>query len=494
MLIRHNEDDLDKVFRQKLYNAEEEAPLHLWEGIRQNNKKKRRIFFMWWMLPVALLLGGAMVYALQRGTTSRPTLAQTIETKNGPTTSLSVNANEEETSSINETTANKEEKKNVQSIKNTTSNSSRNNQKQLEQKTTNAAHKRNTSSKSEVANHPKQSRVKTISPATFEVAMEKSTTSHAQERVDFPDVLSLQTNDALTLDSISKDRTIVTDELKQELETEVFTGGLPYVESIKQNYPQHWSIGAYYLLSQPIRVQRPNTIDDSFKAFADRTKPQLSHGFGLMASYNLAWDVQLSAGIEYQRFNEKHRWADSTLVQNKQYIFEYDTLITMDFTTITQNIEDSIITEQVITTSRERVNRYSSINIPVLLSWNYSINKYSIGLELGPVFRINSVYEGNFVFANWVNEPAETGFTNATGSISSTSKLQSYEMSTVNMYRNWRTDLHIGLQQSYRFSPRLAASLSLQTRIMMTDSRTSNEIVHRFIQPGVRVGLNYFIK
>jgi len=496
MLIRHNEDDLDKVFRQKLYNAEEEAPLHLWEGIRQNNKKKRRVFFLWWTLPLALILGGAMVYAIQRNADSEPALAQTIEAKKVPTISSSINTKEEETSSSNETNVNKEGTKGsaLSSIKNTTTSSTNNTQKQSKLNPRKVTGNKIRSSKSKVADQIQQSAVKNISVASFEISKSETVADNMNESVDFPNVLSLQINDVLLLDSTARNRAIVTNALKQELEKEVFTGGLPYVESTGQNYPQRWSIGAYYLISQPIRVQRPNTTDDSFRAFTDRTKPQLAHGFGLMTSYNLAWNVQLSAGIEYQRFTEEHNWIDSTLVQQKKYIFDYDTLTSMDYTTVIQTVADSVDTEQLTTTSRKGINRYSSISVPVLLSWNYAINKYAIGLELGPVFRISNNYSGNFVFANWVYQPAPTGLSNASGSYTKTSGLQSFEISTASVYRNWSTDLHIGLQQSYRFSPRLAASLSLQTRIMMTDSRTSNEIVHRFIQPGVRVGLNYFIK
>ncbi len=499
MLIRHNEDDLDKVFRQKLYNVEEEAPLHLWEGIRQN-KPKRRAFIWWWMLPVALLLSGVLVYALREDSETQATMAQTLNEKK--------NQSDERKNSSSPTTGAKEDDNKLTEDKNQTTSAQNNDSKSK------ALYNHNTSNNTDQTNTISKSKNTSSSiaqehlPAAVNKVLVKENTigitpkiglGVAQQKtvIDsdvFPDIFSLQINDELRLDSLHAHQNSVTEVMKQELEAEVFSDGLPYVESTKAIKPHLWSIGAYYLLSQPMRVQRPNANDDSFKAFTDRTSLGLSHGFGLMTSYSLPWNVQVSAGIEYQRFDERHQWIDSTIVQKKTFVFEYDTLIAMDFTTVTQNIADSVVSEQLVINPRERVNRYSSINIPVLLSWNYRMDKYSIGLELGPVFKINSIYTGTFVFSDWVNLPTETGVWNTAGSISNTSVSRPYDLATVQVYRNWRTDLHIGVHQSYMITPKLSASLALQTRIMMNDARTSGEIAHRFIQPGVRVGLNYFIK
>jgi len=76
MLIRHNEDDLDRMFRQKLYNVEEETPLHLWEGIRQQNTRKRKTFVWWWVLPTAILTMSAVVYLLHGDHSKSNAIAQ----------------------------------------------------------------------------------------------------------------------------------------------------------------------------------------------------------------------------------------------------------------------------------------------------------------------------------------------------------------------------------------------------------------------------------
>jgi len=294
---------------------------------------------------------------------------------------------------------------------------------------------------------------------------------------------------------VTKPQTLLSQVLQESIEQDVFSGGLPFIGPTEDKVPLRWSMALYYGLAQPLRLRQPASQEYAYNQFVDRTQLGLSHSAGLMIGYSLPWHVQISAGIEYQRFHERHDWIDSTLVQKKTYVFDYDTTSTFTGTTITQYVIDSAETNEWKTQSNSRINRYSSINIPVLLSWIYPFKKYSLGLEVGPVFRIQSIYNGEFVFANWQSLPPTTNIWTEAGDASSSVLIsKSYEVPISQVYRSWRTDLHLGIHQSYLITSKVAASLSLQTRFMMNEPRTANETAHRIIQPGVRVGLSYFIK
>lgn len=474
MLIRHNEDDLDKVFRQKLYNAQEEVPLHLWEGIRQKNTRKRRALIWWWVLPVAILTIGAAAYVLHSDNSETIAIAQlATEKKTSATVVFDNNVNK-----TNEATNSRQENRSVKS---------------------------QPSSVIEKNNQPKKSGLKGLTNSNNKmVVFEKETAQSTNTKFDSgKSYISPKMDDAVSQDLIlvpdldsseTKKQTSLSISLKESIEQDVFSGDMPFIEPTASKIPSRWSLDLYYVLSQPMRIKQPNAQSDTYTQFVDRTQLGLSHGTGILLSYSLPWNVQISMGIEYQRFHERHDWIDSTLVQKKTYVFDYDTTSTLTGTTITQYVMDSVETNEWKTQSNSRINRYSSVNIPVLLSWSHSFKKYSLGLEVGPLFRIQSIYNGEFVFADWQSLPPTTDIWTEADEASAVMVSKRYEVPTTQVYRSWRTDLHLGIHQSYSITSRMAASLSLQTRIMMNEPRTASNMAHRIIQPGVRVGLNYLIK
>jgi hypothetical protein len=60
--IRRDENSIDKLFRQKLQDAEEPTPLYLWEGVRQRSAPKRR--FLWWWFAGAVVALGLITWAV----------------------------------------------------------------------------------------------------------------------------------------------------------------------------------------------------------------------------------------------------------------------------------------------------------------------------------------------------------------------------------------------------------------------------------------------
>lgn len=491
MLIRHNEHDMDKVFRQRLHSLEEEAPIHLWEGIRQKTSKKRRGMIWWWFVPTMLLLCGIGTYAFWNYQNSQKAIASVAflspqKTVEEPQQVVSKSLGNEE-SVINDHVVSKQ---NVHAISTNNNNDIRlGNEPGNREKSNSIINNKYT--KKEKRKNPW---VETQIPSLQETENTDDTVASILMSSDWSSLISEESLPViLNTDSIKT--TKLNDAIQAEVENQVFDNSLPYVNLPDQNAEQRLWLGAYYLLSQPIRMQTSSTEENTFRQFNNRTDLRLSHAVGLMATYRLPWNLNLSVGAEYQRFDEKHQWTDSVLVRRRYYEFSFDTTSSGNLTTVTPTIVDTSDTDTWRVAEHHRLNRYSTINIPVLFSWNYSRNKYAIGFELGPVFKVNRVFQGEFVFADWKSMPSldvDSWLDFPQESIVQES--YGYPVTTSQAYTNWTMDLHLGIAQSYMFSNKFGASLALQTRIMMNDSRTSNQIVHRIIQPGVRLGVNYYLR
>ncbi len=78
MLIRRDEHDIDKAFRQKLHDAQEAPPAHLWEGIRKQSGGRRRFAAIWFWLVLAVVsaagVGGYHLLASEKQIAQTETL------------------------------------------------------------------------------------------------------------------------------------------------------------------------------------------------------------------------------------------------------------------------------------------------------------------------------------------------------------------------------------------------------------------------------------
>jgi hypothetical protein len=283
------------------------------------------------------------------------------------------------------------------------------------------------------------------------------------------------------------------DTLTKTLEREVFAPSLPYIDAPAVR-PSRLSVGAYYSLAQPMRVKRSGADDANFRDLTNRTDLSLAHGLGVQASYRVFGNWEVSAGLEYQRFNERHRWFDTTIVYGKIYSLVLDSVYDGAELTVTPVVHDSTVSKSMHIRDNAVDNRYTRFQMPLIVRWNYVKGKYSLGLEGGVVLHLQSTYKGGLTHMDWiplppfpVNSSAEVAVTAYQYQSRSTVPLQK-------VYKDWNTDLHFGIHQSYRFAHQWSASLALQTRIMINNADAERYTKHRMIQPGLRVGINYFIR
>jgi hypothetical protein len=513
MLIRHNEDDLDKVFRQKLYGAEEETPLHLWEGIRQRVPQRKRILWRW-LLPVLLLGLGTSLWASYTYIQSLPSTTQVVATASIASPErvlvqhstvplymeqMSDIASDGEDSFIASMSAThdvggKIENRQRNDIVANPSSNTRGAEVPRHRKPAQAFAGKNTISVQEVAANnqigtwEKDGRLPAV--AITPIDTPKTVTMGRYMISEY--VMDSIEWTAYTM-PVQEVVDIQKDTLTKTLEREVFAPSLPYIDAPAVR-PSRFSLGAYYSLAQPMRVKRSGADDANFRDLTNRTDLSLAHGLGVQASYRVFGNWEVSAGLEYQRFNERHRWFDTTIVYGKIYSLVLDSVYDGAELTVTPVVHDSTVSKSIHIRDNAVVNRYTRFQMPLIVRWNYVKGKYSLGLEGGVVLHLQSTYKGGLTHMDWiplppfpVNSSAEVAVTAYQYQSRSTVPLQK-------VYKDWNTDLHFGIHQSYRLAHQWSASLVLQTRIMINDADAERYTNHRMIQPGLRVGINYFIR
>jgi hypothetical protein len=519
MLIRHNEDDLDKVFRQKLYGVEEEAPLHLWEGVRQHTPQRKRV--MWrWLLPMLLLGLGASLWASFKYIQSRPSTAQVVVVANIASTQQALVQHAEVlpyVAAMNNTTSDdagitngsisssyasidKEENKQLADAGNRNQSLNRYDAQQKTRKKASSTTIRTSSDGNTLTSPMLAETHRSVGQSQMEItqlspAMQSSTVYSATTMTSI--VNAEYVIDSLWLKPLAvfpMEQSILSeDTLTKAIEKDVFSSSLPYIDS-PALLPNRLSVGVYYSLAQPMRVKRSAVDDASFRELTNRTDMNLAHGVGVQASYRIGGNWELSAGLEYQSFNERHHWSDTTIVYQKIYSLALDSSYEGAELTVTPVMHDSTISKSISIRENEVSNRYSNIQMPLIVRWNYIKGNYSLGLEGGAVLHLQSTYKGGLTHMDWIPVPP---FPINTSTAVPVTEYHHQSKSTVplqQVYKEWNSDLHFGIHQSYRFAHQWSASLALQTRIMISRDEEPRKTHHRIIQPGVRVGLNYFIR
>lgn len=513
MLIRHNEDDLDKVFRQKLYDVEEESPLHLWEGIRQRVPQRKRIIVWRWLLPLLMFIGGAAVWASYSYVQSLPSTAQAVSTAAiaAPEQGLVQHATLTPYKAQDGHTISHDDSPAFTSAASTKMNGAEDSSRTADGThlilagEENSLHRKETarqvaytkSNNRKEITRPGSSSQKVVPIRDIEEHEPLTQIKQQPEETGAMDIgISEFVLDSLWMryDSLYQIPQIEERVFAESLEKEVFANTLPYIAS-PSSQPARFSVGAYYTLAQPMRVVRNGAADAAYTNLKHRTDMHLAHGVGVQTSYRLFGNWEISGALEYQRFNERHRWSDTTMIYERMYYIGYDTTYSETDIHVIPVLLDSLVSQSMSVKEQEVNNRYTNIQMPLILRWSHYHKNYSIGLEAGAVLHLQSIYKGGFTNVEWI----PLILTNPIGTTTPLPVTEyQYQSKTTaplqQVYKDWRTDLHLGIHQSYRFASHWSASLVLQTRMMLNKDDAPRQAHHRIVQPGVRVGLNYYIR
>lgn len=519
MFIRRDEHQMDKHFRKHLYDASEDVPMHLWEGIRRKNNKRRRFIF-WMSLAASLLIGSLITYQL---------LEQPGETASAPTTDVNpknsieqtnTSSDKGESSGLNTTdnssiiAAPKESNQTAEKEKQPLNNAA--NKPEKKEKTDRPVNRNDKSpAKNLIPKEPRiqnsgvsqlpdkssreKERVKSSDTATMPFVTSPGSNSVADDHSKTPDHFTDKDyqNSAEHIDqnegqspmlSSGSSVAAIEEEIMRDDQLPLVTKNTPSPTPLQKNI---FSIGVYGLLTTPHHTTVQGTDMTTFKSLIGRTDTRYGKGVGLSVNYSPIPHLNIGLGIESYSFDEVHSWEDTTgtygYYQNATtYVVVTDT----SSAPIQVTVIDTVYEENLIIRRREQRNVYSSINVPLLFGYQNTKNKFSYGIEIGPVFRIDRGYRGGFVFpAASLIEDA-----NADATITPNEPLSFGSDAQVNLasyYSDWKIDVHVGLNAGYLLSKNLQVSLGLFYRQSTVIIDKNNPLAHRMIQPGARLGLVY---
>ena len=528
MFIRRDEDDIDRIFRQRLKNAEEPFPGHLWEGIRTRSSRKRRIPPFWFI--AAIVISGALGFGLYYSDAGSSQLAQS-ETSTLQAPELSSKA--EDSHSQNLTTPDNEKLPSIS-------------EKSVSSKTQSLPQEKSKGQTPSTNSESKKAAYSAMSES-------KSSTAHAtisEDNTELPAVetrISTQTISLPTLPETVEEIQITQDDTNNQIEVPVSD---PLTESIASaidtsNEPQKveepsqapdlthesaaenetplaetqpaitkeeiklpdppvslaaaspFAIGIYASMYRAERRMDANSSGNNLSASDKGTinlpedDPQ-GMAIGVGAQYSLSKWVYLSAGIEYSRMKEHTHYNDIYLTGAPTYVNQMDTswFISDSDTSVTIGMETVVFDS--IWTSNEKTafisNSYQSLNIPITAGLSWTHKRLFVGLEAGPVFRFRKTYTGIYRYDDKLIAN-EASLSTSPYDVPQISEGNSFSVQEV--YSKWNMDLHTGLRLGYSITPHFAIQGAAQYRIMKKTIHHAYIGDHRIVMPGVSLGLYY---
>jgi hypothetical protein len=519
MLIRRDENSIDKLFRQKLHDAEEEVPLHLWEGIRSQTQKKNRRFF--WFGILAALLAGITLTILwsDHSGVSNTAYTETAITGENQNNSATKNNNEntahkqqsnpsEITAPVTSagtiaddeaTTGNQRTRSNLtvdsQSVPTDNVSKQKNSLNAVDSEKSRQKKKQRSGiisgfgAESKDKDQDNRSEVLSVSPVVGKNLQEIEQTHAGNSQPVVPS----NADEPIAVPPFSQGTIAVIEEEVLKDETTPLALTAPLFQTATQNSGQ-WSVGFYGLLTAPFHDASAGHDPQQVDALLSRTTTHAGYGVGAMLNYRLMPQFSIGLGVEATSFRETHHWQDTTGYAGNFQTVNYEvTYPDPEGLPVVVMSYDTVYREEIVHSEHHMTNEYISVNIPLLLNWHKPLGKFWLGAEVGPVFRIHTRYNGAFVFArSGVSSWDETSFlpplTNQFN-ISENSGENTY-VQLDQYYTRWKTDLHIGLHFGYQFHANWSTALSAFYRQSAVIDK-GNPLAHRMVQPGLKLGLNY---
>lgn len=535
MFIRRDEDDIDRIFRQRLKNAEEAFPGHLWEGIRQRSAPKRRILPFW--IFAAVLVTGALGIGLYQynaapmpvqasnnlpvASEAVPTQTEKVNTENPDPGAASAALSTENTNpraEVKEKTGAKPAADQT-AIKVTPSETKENDVLAGGGAISAMSDKQAADSSEAIATHA------TADPNV--PVMEKSspfveTTGEESQVINSVLVSNTDTQTATTsviteaagqttrdAAPVEDDQTshpepqeamVHAEEAKSDDETNATLGQedlkLPEPPASVSRSP--FAIGAYVTLFEGYRQmsnspQDNHGISDSESAhLAIPDQNARGIAFGLGAQYSLSRWFYVGAGLEYSDMKERSKYKDIYTVGTPTYVNQMDTSWFYTETDTALTIGMATVPSDSIWSTKENTamifNSYQSFNIPITAGFSWRYKNFLAGIETGPVLRIAKKYTGYFRYDDRLIASEATITPNPYDVPQIEEGKQIY---LKEIYTDWNMDWQAALRLGYSFSPHFSAQGAIQYRLMKKPISYGDIGEHRFIMPGVSFGLYY---
>lgn len=533
MFIRRDEDDIERIFRQRLKHAEEPFPGQLWEGVRQRSSRKRRIPPFWFV--AAIVVSGALGFGLYYSDLNPSESAQSSEVK----IELPSPASTAEEPPVTDHTS-KEQQEVAENLTSASTSpqihSSPKNDGALisAPKAASAPKIHSTNAGKELPNNTSDT-VSEIRSSESDVISEAGTEAIVQltlespepqaslqdettrEQIETPEQTPLnisipsteQPTDAHGLEQKTTEPNYTDNELAIEN-----TLALPDSQNIVQGEAiklpkapvsltaaSPLSIGIYTSFFRAQRRMSANS-ENSGGNLISQENGQINMpvddaegmAIGLGVQYSLSKWMYLSTGIEYSRMKEHSHFHDIYLVGTPTYINQIDTSWFFTDSDTSVMIGVATVPSDSIWTTNEKTalifNSYQSFTIPLTagLSWNHK--HLFIGLEAGPVFRFGKSYSGKYRYDDKLiaNEASLSPNPYEVPHIE-----EGKSIFTQEVYSKWNMDWHAALRLGYSITPHFSAQGAMQYRVMKKTTQHDDIGDHRIVMPGISLGLYYRI-
>ncbi|MFN0033315.1 MAG: hypothetical protein ACKVOR_14225 [Flavobacteriales bacterium] len=505
MLIRRDEHNIDKAFRQGLYDAQEQPPAHLWEGIRNNSGGRKRIAAFWFVPLLMLVVAGACGYYFS----NRKELAQAefnTGTKHQATGDFAVNKADADLSGAineaqNELAAGYRKQEPV--YKAVDSN-----------KSIDVATKIRTTAKQKYVS---------ISKVSNEELQQVSLIDESREQLQANEMtLSVANKDSRTDDAFVVDVLQTTGEawghikansenaahvISEQLAIDtVLMSDAQLDLPVSSGYPQpripcssQFAVGLYVTTFFPERqyAHSPSPSSNAVQSDITMEVPALTTGFGIGAG--VVWQpkhfLYAMTGVELTNFKEDHRWNDyftQTEVLYEGYYqdttYKYvdnDTLLSIAQVPIPVDTAVAAYSQQ-----RNQRNSYSAIQVPVLLGISWQHNRWTVGAEGGVMLKVQRNFSGYYYRDDVIVNGTET--TDIPPLVAANAYImEGEEVSTQQYYNSWKLDYHLGLRMAYSFNQHWQIAAGAHYRWMHFDARNDFVPAHTLRTPGINLGFFY---
>ncbi len=159
-----------------------------------------------------------------------------------------------------------------------------------------------------------------------------------------------------------------------------------------------------------------------------------SYSFGLMFGYLMSNGFTIKAGVNYTNINERFKIVFKNIVST-QTIITIDTIMNPDgsFTEVRDTTIKEIFGERTI----QDQNRYSMLDIPLIIGLNYKRFNHKIGINTGIIINIISRQKGTIL-----------------SHVADTHGTKEFGYDNIIFRKNLGISIYVGLSYSYRFMSR----------------------------------------
>ena len=215
------------------------------------------------------------------------------------------------------------------------------------------------------------------------------------------------------------------------------------------------------------------TPDNYIEKRKEAEKRKFGFSAGVRIAKNLGERTVLKTGINYSQINETLKYINEKDIRTVTVITTRT--VTSGGQTIT--ISDTTTVTQVGTTYTTFHNKYRTIDIPLIFSYELGNSRdYTLGINAGAIINLQSMYKGNILDTSL--NPVSINTNNTLG---------------VNA---WRKNIGLGLYASISLYKRLSDNMQLffepYTRINLKPVNVSETVIkQKYTTTGLQIGLRY---